>query len=99
MAGETNPVPTFRDPDTAPIVYFDVAPTFGTMNGAVQIELATRVLVPVPDGSVRLEFVINGRLRCSPAAAASLREALDKSLEMLQQPQAAPAAAAAGKLN
>jgi len=37
------------------------------------------------------------RLRCSPAAALNLRNAIDTSLKMLEQPQQAPAATA--KLN
>ena len=35
----------------APLVYFDIVGAYGTMNGAVEVELATRILVPKPDGS------------------------------------------------
>jgi hypothetical protein len=97
----TNTFPPFHSPDTAPVIYFDIAPTFGVMAGAVQIELATRVLVPVEDGNTRAEFVVTGRLRCSPAAIADLKQAIERSLEMLKQIQEQPAgstptAAAAG---
>ena len=30
----------------APLVYFDIVGAYGTMNGSVEIELATRILVP-----------------------------------------------------
>jgi hypothetical protein len=33
----------------APLVYFDIVGAYGTMNGAVEVELATRILVPKPD--------------------------------------------------
>ena len=78
--------PPYRCPDTAPFIYFDLIGAFGTMAGAVQVELAGRVLTPVPDGGVAIAFMTTARLRCSPAAAQNLREALDKALQMLEQP-------------
>ena len=30
----------------APLVYFDIVGAYGTMNGSIEIELATRILVP-----------------------------------------------------
>jgi len=66
------------------------------MNGAIQIELATRILLPGSD-AVLIKFMTSGRLRCSPTAARHLREALDAALKMLDQPQDSPAAAS--KLN
>ena len=50
----------------APLVYFDIVGAYGTMNGAVEVELATRILVPKPDGSTEVKFISSGRLRCSP---------------------------------
>ncbi len=35
----------------APLVYFDIVGAYGTMNGTVEVELATRILVPKPDGT------------------------------------------------
>ena len=106
MADPANPAdapfPPFHSPDTAPFIYFDLVPTFGTMAGAIQIELAARTLIPLEDGSTRPEFVVTGRLRCSPTAIMSLRDAIDKSLELLKQLQEQPspaAASAASKLN
>jgi hypothetical protein len=89
--------PPYKNADSAPFVYFDIAPVFGTMAGAIQIELASRILSPTDDRKIATEFVTTGRLRCSPAAARELREAIDKSLELLAQSQEAPVVA--GKLN
>jgi hypothetical protein len=63
------------------------------MHGAVEVELATRILVPKPDGSTEVKFVSTARLRCSAQAASNLRQALDTALKMLEQPQADPVAA------
>jgi hypothetical protein len=73
----------------APLVYFDIVGAYGTMNGAVEVELATRILVPKPDGSTEVKFLSSGRLRCSANAATNLRNGLDAALKMLEQPQAA----------
>ena len=75
----------------APLVYFDI--------GAVEVELATRILVPKPDGSTEVKFISSGRIRCSANAATNLRNGLDAALKMLEQPQANATAIAAGKLN
>ena len=83
----------------APLVYFDIVGAYGTMNGAVEIELATRILVPKPDGSTEVRFISSGRIRCSANAATNLRNGLDAALKMLEQPQASAGAIAAGKLN
>jgi hypothetical protein len=83
----------------APLVYFDIVGAYGVMNGAVEIELATRILVPRPDGSTEVKFLSSARLRCSANAAINLRNGLDGALKMLEQPQANTAAIAAGKLN
>lgn len=78
-------LPPMRRDASPNIVYFDIAPAFGIMGGAIQIELASRILHP--DGAkVMIEFVTNGHLRCSPAAAVDLRNAIDKALAMLEGP-------------
>lgn len=77
----------------APLVFFDIVGAYGTFNGAIEIELATRILVPKPDGSTEVKFLSSGRLRCSAAAAANLRSGVDAALRMLEQPQAHPVAA------
>ena len=83
----------------APLVYFDIVGAYGTMNGSIEIELATRILVPKSDGSTDVKFISSGRLRCTQNAAVNLRNGLDAALKMLEQPQASTAAIAAGKLN
>lgn len=87
----------YVDNNLAPVVSFDIAPAHGVLAGTVQVELASRTLNPLADGSVEIKFVTSGRLRCSPAAAMHLRNSLDAALRMLEQPQPSPAAAA--KLN
>ena len=83
----------------APLVYFDIVGAYGTMNGSIEIKLATRILVPKSDGSTDVKFISSGRLRCTQNAAVNLRNGLDAALKMLEQPQASTASIAAGKLN
>ena len=90
-------VPNYDNRNDVPTIYFDIAPAYGVMSGIVQIELGARVLVPQPDDSVDVRFVACGRLRCSATAAMHLRNALDASLKMLEQP--APNPVGASKLN
>src|SRR3954466_10807725 len=104
LADHENPKPSsdlvYEDTGaSAPLVYFDIVGAYGTMNGAVEVELATRIMVPQPDGSTEVKFLSSGRLRCSANAAANLRNGLDAALKMLEQPQGSTASIAAGKLN
>jgi hypothetical protein len=89
------PAPDLIYEDTgaaAPLVYFDIIGAYGTMHGSIEIELATRILVPKTNGSTEVKFLSSGRLRCSATAAANLRNAIDAALKMLEQSQADPAA-------
>ena len=102
MAKKSGSFPVIHSPDTSPFIYFDLAIAHGTIGGVVQIELASRTLVPVKDGSTKLEFVVTGRLRCSATAIHSLRQAIDKAFELLRQAQGQPGqgtATSGGKLN
>ena len=97
MADQDNPKPpadiVYEDTGgMAPLVYFDIVAAYGTMHGAIDVELATRILVPKTDGSTEIKFLSSGRLRCTPTAAANLRNALDAALKMVEQPQAGPVA-------
>jgi hypothetical protein len=87
----------------APFIYCDGVSALGTQAGAIQIELAARTILPTPDGGTRNEYVATAHLRCSPAAAIALKEALDKALAMLaqamQQGQEQPPQPAPGRLN
>jgi hypothetical protein len=89
---EKNELIIYENVDTAPFVYFDISPTHGILSGAIQIELAARILNTAPDGQVEIKFITTGRLRCSQAAAMNLRNAIDASLKMLEQPQQMPMA-------
>jgi hypothetical protein len=64
--------------ELAPFIYFDAAPTYGVNNGAIQVELAASTVLPDGSGAVRIDVLITAHLRCSPTAAMSLREAIDK---------------------
>ncbi|OSI27991.1 hypothetical protein [Bradyrhizobium canariense] len=75
--------------ERAPIIYFDGASCFGHHNGAIQIELAANLLMPV-GAAVRVDVVQTAHLRCSVAAARALREALEKALAMYQQGEQQP---------
>jgi hypothetical protein len=61
------------------------------MNGSIQIELASRILIPRSDGGVEIKFATSGRLRCSPAAAVALRDAINAVLKMHEETLRAPA--------
>ena len=65
----------------APLVYFDIVGAYGTMNGSIEIELATRILVPKPDGSTEVKFISSGRLRCTQNAATNLRNGAGCGIE------------------
>jgi hypothetical protein len=91
--------PVFRDSYSAPIIYFDGAATHGIVHGMVQVEVVSRILAPLEDGGVRTEILTTGRLRCSPVAAKSLIDSLQKCLDMLSMPQEHRPAAGTGTLN
>jgi hypothetical protein len=83
-------VPVYDNINDVPTIYFDIAPAYGVMSGIVQIELGARILVPHGDDSVDVRFISCGRLRCSATAATHLRNAIDASLKMLEQPNPNP---------
>jgi hypothetical protein len=66
--------------EVAPFIYFDGVASMGVNFGAVQIKLAANILVPTGDGGARAQVVLTAHLRCSPNAAADLRQAIDKAL-------------------
>jgi hypothetical protein len=80
-------VPAYRDLDHAPVVYFDIVAAHGVLNGIIELELASRALTPTSDGKVRVSFATACRVRCSPAAAGFLRDALQKTIEMFEHPE------------
>jgi hypothetical protein len=83
--------PAYENVSTAPYVSFDRVAAHGVMNGSIQMELASRILIPLPDGGVEIKFATSGRLRCSPAAAVQLRDAINAVLKMHEETLQAPA--------
>lgn len=76
------PPPLLKNSPQAPFVYFDSAPVHGVMNGNIEIELASRTLLPKADGSVLAEAVCTAHLRCTPMAAQQLIDALKHAIEL-----------------
>jgi len=72
------------------IVYFDHVPTYGVLNGAIQVELTAMILHALNGGGVESETVNVAHLRCSPAAAVHLLGALQSALQMLHEQQGPP---------
>ncbi len=70
----------------APILYFDDAPTFGVLNGVVQVTLDAMQLYPDPTG-IKHELVIVAHLRMSIRAARALRSALEGALLIAAPPE------------
>jgi hypothetical protein len=70
---------TITDTGLAPYVFFEGAPTFGFVNGIVNVTLAaSRHLMK--DGAPASDFVVVANLRCTAVAALDLRNALDNAL-------------------
>ena len=74
----------------APFIYFDGVPAYGTLHGAVRMELAAAVIHPTDDGGTRTEIVPTAHIRCSPAAARELMLSLQKALDMFDDPPQSP---------
>jgi hypothetical protein len=84
--------PTALGAEYAPFIYFDGVSTYGVNFGAIQIELAANIVVPDPTGptGTRTDVMMTAHIRCSPNAAADLKQSIERALEMLaksQQPQ------------
>jgi hypothetical protein len=92
-------VSEYANSSTAPFIYFDAVACHGALHGVVEIELVARIIIPIPDGSVDLAFVPTGRLRCSPAAAESLRQSIEIAVKMAQQTPQQTLGTAASRLN
>jgi hypothetical protein len=79
--------------EQAPFIFFDGVAAFGVTHGVIQFELGANIIVPVGTDT-RTDVLITAHLRCSPAAAMGLRQAIDKVLQVVDL-----AAADAGKPN
>lgn len=75
---------SFRKPDDpVPLIYFDLAPAFGFADNVILVELYSRILTVDADNKIVPDNINVARLRCSPAAAQRLCEALQGALKML----------------
>jgi hypothetical protein len=71
---------TVKDGARAPIIYFDICPTFGLNNGVVSLMLAVGLVLPTAGGGTLTRPSAAAHLRCSVAAAMQLRDTIDKVL-------------------
>jgi hypothetical protein len=69
--------------ESAPFIYFDGVLTAGVHQGNVRLELGASSAIPTQNGEAKTVHVITAHLRCSPSAAAALRDAIDKALLLL----------------
>lgn len=83
--------PAFVENIDAPIVYFDLPTSYGSLNGMIQVDLGAQVNSPLPRGQgVHTATTSVARIRCSPTAAAALRDSLTLALQTLSEPRFAP---------
>lgn len=74
----------------APFLYFEDAPTFGHMNGIIQITLeALRMYSAAPGEQVATDRVLIAHLRMNVPAARALRAAIDGALLLAAPPESA----------
>ena len=94
MVDPTNP-PTNQEIQiigaaTAPVIFADGVAAVGVLSGVAEIELATRALTPLADGSTRSDMLIVGHLRVSASGLAGLKDAIQKIEMMLAPTDAKP---------
>jgi len=66
----------------APVVYFEVCPTFGNNSGLINVMLATGLIDSAPHGKVASRIKAVTHLRMTAAAAVNLRDTLNNALAM-----------------
>ncbi len=74
----------------APVVYFEVCPTFGNNGGLLNLMLATGLIDSAPHGKVISRVKAVAHLRMTAAAAVNLRDTLNNALAMgvpIQKPE------------
>ena len=64
----------------APVIFFEVCPTFGNNGGLINVMLATGVVVPAEGGRVATRVRAVGHLRMTVGTAIGLRDTIDKAL-------------------
>ena|SRR5581483_2052908 len=83
----SQPLPMLKNVGGSPFIYFDSAPVHGVYAAHIEVELAARMLLPKPDGSVQIDMASTAHLRCSLEGAMLLRQALDEALQMAAEQQ------------
>jgi hypothetical protein len=78
---------TVKDAAHAPVIYFDICPTFGLNNGVVSLMLAVGLVLPTAGGGTLTRPAAAAHLRCSVAAARQLRDTIDKALLIAAPPE------------
>ena len=76
----SKPARVFADESHAPMVFFELVPSFGNNGGIITASLACGRAIATEDGKVDAAPIIVGYLKCSPAAAIQLRDAINKAL-------------------
>lgn len=79
-------IATVLDVPHAPVLYFEEATNFGTLNGIVNVTLAIYRTLPDGKGGVATDLVSQCSLRGNLQAALSLRNALNDVLLMAVPP-------------
>ncbi len=69
----------------APFVFYEGAPSFGHVNGIINITLAAGRSWVGPDGKIVNDHVVTAYLRGNVVAAINLRDSLDKAILLAQQ--------------
>lgn len=74
----------------APVIFFEVCPTFGNNGGLLNVMLATGLIDSAPHGKVVSRVKAVAHLRMTAAAAVNLRDTLNSALAMgvpVQKPE------------
>lgn len=74
----------------APIIFFEVCPTYGNNGGLLNLMLATGLIESAPHGKVVSRVKAVAHLRMTAAAAMNLRDTLNNALAMgapVQKPE------------
>jgi hypothetical protein len=64
----------------APVIFFEICPTFGNNGGLINVMLAAGLVEPTPDGRVGSRAKAVAHLRMTAASAIDLKGAIDKAL-------------------
>lgn len=66
----------------APIIFFEICPTYGNNSGLINVMLATGLIEAAPHGKVKSRVKAVAHLRMTSAAAVNLRDTLNNALLM-----------------